>query len=339
MTALTQYAKIEAPGIWKPGPDEQRRDVVVNIGENTLVIASGSGQALAHWSLPAVRRLNPGESPALYSPDPDGGETLEIDEELMVDAVETVRGTLKRRRPRRGRGRLMAGLAAVAAMVGFSVAVLPDIMRGHLLTLVPDVTRQELGEKVLEEARRRGGRICGDADQQASLNQLYRRLLPEGSGRLHVLSGWVGVSRNLPGGIIVLDRHLVEDIDGPEALAGFVLLEAERAEAEDPLDRLLRNTGVVGTLELLTTGRIAPRRIASHVEHLMAAAPAPVADEDLLSRFAAAGVPSTPYALALDPGGETVRMLIEADPVPPDGAEALIRDIDWVGLRDICADG
>ncbi len=340
MTALTQYAKIEASGIWKPGPDDQRREVVVNIGESTLVIASGAGRVLTHWSLPAVRRLNPGWLPALYAPGDEGGETLEIDEELMIASIETVRGTLKRRRPRKGRGRVAAGFAAAAAILLLSIVVLPDILRHHILTVVPDVTRRELGGKVLEEVQRHGGRICGDSTQQNALDRLYRRLLPEGTGRIHILSGRVGMSRHMPGGIIILDRRLAEGFEGPEALAGHVLIEAERAKIEDPLDRLLLDTGIAGTLGLMTSGQVAPRRIAAHAGRLMAATPppVPVPAEVLLSRFETADVPSTPYALTLDPG-EAASALIEGDPVSHGGGEALILDADWVRIQGICAGG
>lgn len=38
MTALREYDRLEATGLWRPGPEEQRREVVVSIGEATLVI-------------------------------------------------------------------------------------------------------------------------------------------------------------------------------------------------------------------------------------------------------------------------------------------------------------
>ena len=56
MTALDNFQRLEAPGIWKADPEAQRRDVVVAFGEATLTIATGTDQPVSHWSLPAIRR-------------------------------------------------------------------------------------------------------------------------------------------------------------------------------------------------------------------------------------------------------------------------------------------
>ena len=96
MTALDKYARLEGPGIWRAGPQDQRRDVVVALGDASLVLSDArSGLVLSHWSLPAVRRLNRGHIPALYSPDPDtDGEILETDDSLVIEALETIRAAL-----------------------------------------------------------------------------------------------------------------------------------------------------------------------------------------------------------------------------------------------------
>jgi hypothetical protein len=91
MTALSEYERLESPGIWRAARAGQRRDVIVSIGDATLVIYDGADRPLAHWSLPAVVRLNPGTRPALFAPAPDAPEELEIADTEMIDAVEKVR--------------------------------------------------------------------------------------------------------------------------------------------------------------------------------------------------------------------------------------------------------
>ena len=60
MTALPEYQRLECSGLWRDGPGAQRREVIVAFGDATLVIADArSDRALAHWSLPAVLRLQP----------------------------------------------------------------------------------------------------------------------------------------------------------------------------------------------------------------------------------------------------------------------------------------
>ncbi len=69
MTALKKYQKLESTGLWRESARGQRREVIVNFGEASLVLSDPrSENALSHWSLPAVERLNPGEMPATLRP-------------------------------------------------------------------------------------------------------------------------------------------------------------------------------------------------------------------------------------------------------------------------------
>ena len=38
MTALTQYQRLEATGIWRKSAEAQRLDVIISIGDSSLVI-------------------------------------------------------------------------------------------------------------------------------------------------------------------------------------------------------------------------------------------------------------------------------------------------------------
>ena len=68
-TALTQFQRLEAAGSWRPAPGEKLREVIVSIGEATLILSDPKSDApLTHWSLPAVERLNPSVTPAIYTP-------------------------------------------------------------------------------------------------------------------------------------------------------------------------------------------------------------------------------------------------------------------------------
>ena len=58
--------------------------------------------------------------------------------------------------------------------------------------------------------------------------------------------------------------------------------------------------------------------------------------EALAAAFAAADLPSRPYAQAVDPAGETLRPLVEADAGRGAAAKPVLADEDWVSLQDIC---
>ena len=341
MTALKQYQRLEALGLWRASPEAQRLNVAVSIGDATLTLSDLGDTPLAHWSLPAVQRLNPGITPALYAPsaDPAEPETLEIAEQEMIDAIETVRRAIERSRPRSGRLRFFMTFAALLAGLVLAVVWLPDALIRHTTSVLPEAARVAVGQRLLERVARVTGSPCGDAQGQAALDRLAARVLGSAApGQVRVVASGIDGARHLPGGIVLLNRAQVEEYERPDVAAGYLLAEAERARETDPMVALLDHAGPVATVRLLTTGMLPDRVLDSYGEVLFARAPARVASEPLLVRFAAAGVPSTPYAFALDQTGETTLALIEADPVSAEAAEALLSDADWRRVQAICGE-
>jgi len=337
MTALDAYERLECLGTWRRDRRSQRRDVAVSIGDASLVISDLKDTALAHWSLAAIIRLNPGERPALYSPDREAGELLELDEELIIDAIEQVRRVIKRRRPQPGRVRLASFLAITAAIGIFSIFVLPGILRQHTVRVVPQVTRAAIGETLLRKVEALAGSECRAPGTLPVLAAMRDRLTGFDPGRILILSGDMRAPLHFPGGLIVLPRTVVEDHEGPEVLAGYTLAEGLRARDHDPLNRLLAKVGAWPTLRLLTTGEISDATLKSYAETLLASDPEPRSDERLLATFEATGVPATPYALAQDETGTSTLPLLEGDPFRDRLAEPLMSDADWIRLQGICS--
>ncbi len=336
MTALDKFSRLEAAGIWRPDRFAQRRNVIVSVGDTSLTIFDAGDTALGHWSLAAVRRRNPGEMPAVFGPGRDAVEELEIDDPLMVDAIDKVRRAIARRRPRRGRLRMTLLLGASVIVTAAAVLWLPEAIVRQAVAVAPPAARQAVGARLLAEFERLGGFSCTALGGQRSLDRLAGRLLPGAPANLRVLPGGVVAAEHLPGGYILLNRALVEDFDSPEVVAGFVLAERHRAGARDPLQRLLEFAGPVAAFRLLTSGALPDDVYRAHVLALATTAPAAADPGALLERFRAAGLSSRPYARALDLTGETVLPLIEADPFPQGTADPVLSDGDWVRLQGIC---
>lgn len=340
MTALKKYLKLETIGLWRPGAEAQRREVLVLFGDATLMLKDPKTERpLTHWSLPAIERLNPLSTPALYAPGfEEAGETLEIDDTEMIAALETVRSAIRREAPRRGalRGGLIAGgfgLLALAALVW-----LPGAIYRHAASVLPEATRQAIGAMVLADLPRVTGAPCADPIARDALEALGFRLFgAEGEGRLVVLRDGPAASLHLPGGGIALNADLIELQDSPEVAAGFALAEALRTEAEDPLLPVLRHAGLFATLGLLTSGKLDPKAVDGYAEAMMSAPPMAIDETTLVNRFAAAGVSTKPYALMLDPSGQTVQGLIAADPFAEKAPPLILIDSDWITLQAICA--
>ena len=335
MTALNKYQRLESPGIWRASVEDQRRDVIISIGDATLVVYDNAGRPLAHWSLAALVRLNPGTRPALFAPAPDAPEDLEIADDMMIDAIEKVRKTIERRRPKQGRLRLYLFAGGFLTLAAMAVFWLPDTLIKNAAAVVPGVKREEIGIRLLGNIRRVAGKPCDTTRGRRALDRLYTRLLPDRPGRLVVLASGIQNTINLPGGLILLNRSLVEDHEAPDVVAGYILAEALRADARDPVRTMLQSTGPLTAIRLLTTGDIPDETLAEYAETLMTAPPAPLSDDALLMAFQTAQVSSAPYAYARDISGESTITLIEAD---PGGSAPVLADSSWVSLQGICGE-
>jgi hypothetical protein len=337
MTALKEYARLESTGLWRASPEDQRREVGLSFGEATLVISDSANRPLTHWSLPAISRLNPGKLPALFSPDPEGTETVEIADDLMIDAIEQVRRSLARAQPRPGRLRQSMGGLVMLGCIGLGVFWLPGALTRQTLSVVPPAKRSEIGATLLGHLQRLTGPSCRNALGTQALAQLKERVLgPDAPGQILVLPGGIEQPVYLPGGIILLTQAMVEGTSDPAVIAGHVLAAAlSRAEA-DPLEAVLADAGFGTTLRLLTTGEIPTEALQNYATRLVISPP-PRAGADVLGPgFETAQVPLSVYAYALDPSGETVIDLIEADRLSGQDLPVILSDGEWVSLQNIC---
>lgn len=337
MTALNEYERLEATGLWRARPDDQRREVIVAMGDATLTITDLQDRVLTHWSLAAVMRANKGERPAVYHPDGDPGETLELaeNETEMIAAIERLRTVIDRRRPHPGRLRqwITLGVAGAAAL-GLALW-LPDAMVAHAQRVVPDVKRAELSRALLTELTRVSGAACRAQAAQPALATLAMQLTGEDTG-IVVLPGGIVNTAHLPDGTILMNRTLIEDYETPDVPAGFAVAEKARLAETEPLAEFLRQAGLWASLRFLTTGRMPEEALKRYTEWLLTAPSRPVAKAALLKAFAEAKLSIRPYAYALDITGESTLELIEADPMAGQSPAPVIRDADWVRLQGIC---
>ena len=337
MTALTEFDRLESGGLWRASTDAQRREVTVSLGNATLIISDTADRPLTHWSLPAVERLNIGERPALFTPGSDATETLEISDDMMIDAMEKVRKTVKRRRSRPGRLRNIGLITGVSALILGAVVWLPDALIREAQSVVPPVQRAEIGATLLGHIQRITGQTCRSPLGTSALEKLHAQALgPDAGGQVFVVPSGPDTAIYLPGGLIVMNRDLIEDTEDPAVVAGHIIAAAAQLRALDPLEALLKEAGIGTTFTLLTQGEIAPDTLRNYAETLFATPPDRAGDDILLEIFANAQLSSTPYAYAVDVTGESTLGLIEADPTQGHAAPELLSDAEWISLQGIC---
>lgn len=333
MTALKEYARLESSGLWRPGPEEQRREVALSFGEATLVISDMAGRPITHWSLPAIRRLNGDNRPALYSPDPDGQETLELSDDLMIEAIDTIRRAVEQAQPRPGRLRQVTLWVGFAACIALGVFWLPAALTRQTLGVVPPAKRAEIGATLLGHIQRETGASCRNPLGTSALGRLKTRVLGrDAPGQILVLPGDLAGPIYLPGGIILLSREMVERPDDPASVAGHVLVSALSRNEADPLEPMLTEAGFATTFRLLTTGSIPTEVFRVHASRLLATAAPLATPGELRAGFEQARIPPGPWLAEIGNPAE-LGALEGADigPVPE-----ILNDGDWVSLQNIC---
>lgn len=338
MTALAQYQRLEAPGIWRPAPDGRLQDVIVSFGDVSLILRDPRSELpLAHWSLPAVIRLNPGQQPAIFAPcASDRDEVVEIDDTLMIEAIEKVHTAIAASRPHPGRVRGLLTGTVVLLLAAAAAIWLPDVIRRHAARIAPMAQREQLGHQILADLQRVTGPSCNRPAGSAMLDRLSASLLGA-QGRIVVLPATLRGARALPGRIMVIGDDLVAGEPSPAAAAGHVLAADVAAQAEDPMLAALRHARLGAVLRMLTSGEMPGGALAGYGELLLARPIARPDDEALLERLQQAGVSSEPYARSLDPSGESVLALIEADPFRTEAPhKPVLTDGEWVQLQQIC---
>jgi hypothetical protein len=312
--------------------------VVVGLREATLILTDPKTEMpLAQWSLPAILRLNPGKMPAIYAPGDEPGEELEMDDPDMVNALETVHRAVERRKPHPGRLRGVVLGATALGVVAMVVFWLPEQIKAHTAGVLPAPTRAKLGDMALSDLSRLTGSPCKSVPGKRAAANLAARLFPSNPPRIEVLREGLTTPGHLPGNILLLPASLIEGADGPDIVAGHLLDEQLRADATDPVDPLLGQLGLGGTLRLLTTGSTLPDALAGFGEaYLARPRPAAPSQSDLLAAFQAAGVSSAAYGYAQRSSSGATQGLISDDPFPLGAPAPVMTDENWLELQAIC---
>ncbi len=336
MTALDKYVRLESGGLWRADTDAQRRDVVISFGDATLVISDGAGRPIAHWSLPAITRQNPGERPAVFAPDDEASEAVEIADDLMIDAIEEVRKALAKARPKPGKLRHWITGGIIVATLALAVFWLPGALTRQTLAVVPLTKRMEIGATMLGHIQTQTGAVCREPRAIEAAARLAQRLWGlETPTQIVVVPQLAQGAVAIPGEIVLLDYAVLQVSDDPAVAAGFLLAaHAARVDA-DPLEAVLHRAGLGTTFRLLTTGEIPSDILQTNAEAIVGGA-APLADTDrLLQVFNGAEVPPAPYVATMGARGQIVPDF-DVGAASQGGSPTIMEDSDWVSLQNIC---
>ena len=278
-TALRNYTRLESVGLWTPPGADREEEVLVSLGEATLVLSDLADRPVAHWSLPALRRVS--GTPATYAPGLEDGERLVVEDEEMTRALDLVIDAAREPSPRR-RLRRLVGLAAMSAAVAAVAFVGPDLLRRQAAAALSPVQVDDLGREVM--TRLPDARLCADPYGMRAMERLTRAALGPAAQPVHVVTpGPAGGAVPVPGAI-VLSGGTVAEAGTPADLAGRLRSAAADAKRSPPVGTFLAEAGPLSLTELLTTARwpeAALRRYADRVAVMEAPPPAEIAPVNL----------------------------------------------------------
>lgn len=333
--ALTRFRTLQGIGLWRPDPAVQRREVSVSLGSTSLTLREArSGAVLAHWAVAALHRANRGAQPALYVLGPEAeGESLETDDPLLIEALEAVETALNP--PPRGRWLRRGVLAGGLVLVLAAMLALPQALFQRAAAIAPDAVRGQIGRGLLDLLTGPGGvaRLCADPAGRQALTLLRNRVLGP-DWRVLALDGPADFeAAHLPGRIVLIERRLIERLDSPEALAGWLLVHEALHRDRDPLLDVLRHAGTWATLGMLTSGALPQQALVGHAEARLARPPVWPDPGSVGTRMAALQIGFAPFTASLPPSAARMAAVLATG---PDTGAALLTDGEWLTLQGVC---
>ncbi len=247
MTALEKYIRLEAVGQWRENPDQSPREVIVSFGNQTLVLSNFKENPLSHWALAATRRVSLDGSKALYSPDTEGFETLEIDDADMVEAIAQVsRLTVAPVVRKRKLPAFLVFLAVVAAAIYF----VPTLMRDQAIRMTEQDSARYLGLEMLAGTALEQ---CSEPSANSAEVILMSRLFVGNLYRLIVVkSGPEGVV--FPGGLLVVGGDVLQGVSSADEFGNW-LIELTKTD-QKPLVDVFKSSSLKSVFQYISSGTI-----------------------------------------------------------------------------------
>ncbi|MFX0543973.1 M48 family metallopeptidase [Roseovarius sp. S1116L3] len=266
---------LPVPARYYDGLSAARRDVRVLLAEDggTLIILGGTGGTREEWPLNLLRRA-PGQATrgqlvlTLYQPE-NMSDAAPLSTARLVlrdgDLIAALRARCPRlmraeRRPRATGRLLRRGALAVAAVAMMLFVILPR-MADTLAALLPIDREIAFGRAVVGQietalgASRLGALTCDAPAGRAALESMIARL---GTGAalsyeldVAVLDHDMINAFAAPGGHVVIMRGLLDDAEGPDAVAAVLAHEIGHVEARDATRHALRAAGSAGLLSMV----------------------------------------------------------------------------------------
>lgn len=279
MTALEKYTRLEAVGIWKETPTSDPVEVLVSFGDATLLLTDFQETPLTHWALAATSCVKSSGESAMYTPDTEGFETLEIDNPQMVRAIAQVSRSqaMKRRNPPVLRWLV---IGALVTLLVYTVYAAPSALRAQAIRMTSADSARNLGAEMLATLNLQ---ICDQKRGSDAQKILMSRLFPSGEASL-IIAKNAPDGAIFPGGTLVVGNNLLQTLQTPDQLAVWMQFMIQSDANIDAVDRLFEGSEFKPLLSYVTSGQLPDDRLETAaieaMEHAMTAVSLPNSSED-----------------------------------------------------------
>ena len=334
MKKLDDYLRLESSARWHLSRDDAGRPVVVTLSKSHLTIVSRSDQPLAHWSFQALRQINPGQMPAIFTPDSqNGGETIELFDQQFAEMLQRMLAKgQKQESPQKASWSLpiygfLLMMSLLAGIYYFSAPI-----AAGLAGFVSSSERDFIGERTFALVDELLGERCRTINGDRILVKLAGTIL-NGEAEIRVVRSHHQITAHLPSSILVITDSLLREHDQFAIIGGFLLEEKLRSQQTDSVASLFRQMGLLAAARFFLHRKLDESDLEIFVTSQIFNNKRPVDRDELIVSFKNAGLSILPFAQA-----NNLTEVIAASRgrrgssqfTPP------VSDQEWLDLQNLC---
>lgn len=325
------YMCFEASGVWRENAETPPRDVIVSLGERTLVLSDIGDRILGHWARAGLIPLRTEGGTTVYTLSAESGETLAIADRQMNAEISgrthdaQVSPRKRRKRPRLG---LIVAASFSIGLTATLASFTPGAMRHQTLRLIQPGQAAELSDRILLILMDKGAQPCRHPTGERNINRLTATLATPGEApvRTRVMDLANASAARLPDGSVVVSQSAITAARVPEDLAVVLAV----ALARDPLETLVNSMGPFDHMVYFLTADLRPTTL----DDATRAALAPATSDEMAA--AATRLESLGLATGAQgqehSGDDRLRLLSGSTASP-------LEAINWGSIKRICRAG
>ena len=251
MTALKKYTRLETTGRWKANPSSEPIEVIVSIGSSSLVVSGFNENPLSHWSLLSIKCLSKTEKFSVFSPDSIVTETLEIEDQDMIEALLLI--TSQENRSSKGRSVIKPLFILLAILfVIFISTYIPSNLKSLTSSIISSEQELRIIKPLLSNHRNNAGPIC--QTEQGLL--AIKKLQSLSKNNYHHLSIQILKNQNsnvlhLPSGNIVFSQSFINKLEEPSELFAIIEKIEMENQSRNPLKDIIAEQSFLHLIKFL----------------------------------------------------------------------------------------